>query len=207
MDWRLEDRMALLAGQASARDVCHHLPWLRRPLVATESARERLTAWALAGGLSRPKPDTTALQFYGDKGARVSAIMALDLMAPPARDYILDNVMVFGVGVTSVGWCGTVAGALPRRIVALSQGANEDNNDGAYYARRIALHEFAHAWLEPEELASSNLPTVRRDELPPGKFYTKQQTPVELRAWSLTECWEGEPLGADFWFKVRQAMS
>lgn len=202
---RLEERMAWLAGQATARDVCHHLPWLQPPLVATEAARERLTAWALAGGLRRPKPDTTTLEFYGDRSVKVAAIMALDVMAPPARDYVLNNVLVLGVGVTTEGWCGNLAGRPLRKIVALARGANKDNNDGAYYARRIALHEFSHAWLESDEPAEPAPSVVEQPDQ--GKFYTQSQRPIELRAWSLTELWEGAPLGPDFWMTIRRTLS
>jgi hypothetical protein len=206
MDWRLEDRVALLAGQASAREVCQGLPWLRRPLVATDAARERLKAWALAGGLSRPKRDTSKLEFYGDLGANVAAVMALDVMAPPARDFVLDNVVVLGVGVTTEGWCGNLAGRPFRKVVALSRGANRDNNEGAYYARRVALHEFSHAWLEPDR-ADAAPSVVDQPDLHQGKYYTRAQRPVELRAWSLTEQWEGQPFGPDFWLTIRRTLS
>lgn len=212
MDWRLEDRIALLAGQASARDVCHNLPWLRPPLVATESARERLKAWALAGGLARPKPDTTGLRFIGDRAINVSAIQALDTLAPPARDFILDNVIVFGAGVTIDGCCGTLPPWPALKVVALRRGVAPDVHDPgeAFYARRIALHEFAHAWLEPvvtwgpsatsEQMAATDTPS-------PGKHYTKEDRPIEIRAWALTENWEGEPLGPAFWLTIRRTMS
>lgn len=211
MDWRLEDRVALLAGQASARDVCHGLSWLRPPLVATEAGRERLKSWALAGGLSRPTPDTTKLRFVGDPAIQVSAIQALDTMAPPARDFVLDNVIVFGAGVTIDGCCTAVPDQPALRWVVLGRGvAKEVSDPGAVcYARRVALHEFAHAWLEPDP--TFGLPTpdhiAAKRALQPGKHYTKHQRPIELRAWALAENWEGAPFSGDFWSTIRRVLS
>lgn len=210
MGWSLEDRLALLAGQASARDVYHGLEWLRPPVVATEPSRERLRAWVLGGGLTRPKPDTTTIEFLGDDvEIKVAAILALEAMAPPARDYILENVLVVGISVSS-GWMAPLTRRAQSRklITVLSYGCKENDPARTFRARRIALHEFAHCWLESnksDETPAHNPHLDRTKE--PGKEYARWQRPIELRAWTLTELWEGEPLGSDTWMSIRRMMS
>lgn len=222
MNWSLEYRLGLLGNVVSGRDYFKGpARWLRRELVSTPAARGRLRAWALAGGLHKPVPDGTDVRFCGDVCIQAAAAMALNMMAPPAREYVVKNTFVVGAGHESDGFAmlfpARPAKGQRARLVVLTKGL-PDNDPGALAcAVRQALHEFAHVWLEsdqtfieidPVEIAerrrllwlngSGNYGSVR---------YTKKQSAVELRAWSLVERWEGQPFGCDFWRSVRETLT
>jgi hypothetical protein len=140
----LFERIALLAPAMTPRDVAAgRARWLQDELVCTEHARERLRAWVLAGGLSRPAPDVRArLQYYGDVEVLPIVVRGFQRMAPPARDYVLEHAAIVGVGWSTYGWTAAAIPATPHVIVL--SGARRD--DAAI--EHTVLHEAAHCWLE-----------------------------------------------------------
>lgn len=145
MTWDLEARLALLAGTVTGRQFyAGPARWLSRELVRTEAAIGRLREWCIGGGLERPEPDVRrAVRFFGDESMLPIVVEALEMMAPPARAFVLQRCATYGTGWDTRGWTGPQ----PRpadRIILLS-GARRDIGS----IRLTALHEFAHAWLEP----------------------------------------------------------
>jgi hypothetical protein len=215
MEWSLEHRLALLDNVVSMRQFVEApARWLQRELVATAAAKERLKTWARAGGLARASRDTSELRCCGDLDIHVAAVMALRMLAPPARDYVMDHAFVVCVGETTEGFALKLPADMPAgkgaRLVALTVGAPEGNPSRTAWAVRVALHEFAHVWLEPDETFSA--PTADEQQQiaaarNAGRHYSAKQSAIELRAWSLAERWEGQPFSGDFWLQVRRSLT
>lgn len=167
MSWGLTDRYEMLAGRLSERELAKGNPsWLVESLVPTDAARERLRRWAEQGGLERPTPSWTEmrerLNYVGDDSIGRVVVAALAQIAPPARDYILTNTWVCGVGRQSRGWAALAPPAPAEaqealRLVVVS-GAMDDNEDLA----AIVAHECAHTWLAPVFAPADVTPIAER---------------------------------------------
>jgi len=155
----LEERHAVLPG-VPARCLVHGMPWLRGPLVSTEHAIARLRAWVAGGGLQRPAPDIRkALPLYGDTEVLPAVIVALELMAPPARDYVLQEATILAAGWGTLAWTGgTPLGSRPHVIVISAHARN------LAAVSRLMLHEAAHCWLEKPSVPCTS--AVDQDALP-----------------------------------------
>jgi hypothetical protein len=217
MDWSLESKLELLGNALSGAEFyAGPARWLRNELVSTAAARDRLRAWAVAGGLRRPERCGTSLRFCGDRTVNVAAILALNMLAPPARDYVLDKTVVVGSGDETHGFAArfpAAPSANEARLVVLTCGSPEGNPVLTEIAVRVALHEFAHVWLEPAETFDEPPNSTEREERLRLRsaggpiLYTRHQSAMELRAWALAEAWRGEPFGGGFWLEIRKHLT
>jgi len=148
----ITDRYELLGGTVSYRDLAHGAaPWLQSPLVRTEAARARLRAWAEGGGMSRPTPTAREIRerlvYIGmdraDRSIADTVVEVLLRIAPPARDAVLSECWIIGLGVA--GLCATAPATAPGalRIIALNGQALDDG------LPTTVAHECAHHWLLP----------------------------------------------------------
>lgn len=210
----LEDRVKLLAGKVSMRQLAGGAAaWLRPELVRTAAARDRLRAWCEAGGLERPPMSrdeiVDQLSYVGPPYMGVAVALAVESMAPPARDYVLDHVQFIALGEHHAGW---IAGVRTPRLEArqtIAIAGVQNDSAGTFMARRTTLHECAHAWLEPSSLpptVAMQRQAAKAAASAAGKLYSAADIPIELRAWSLAEVWEGAPFGGDFWLRIRRAL-
>lgn len=211
MIWNLETKLELLAGSMSAREfvAAGGVPWLSQALCCTDVARERLRDWCAAGGMTRPAVSRGAIvermAYMGTDAVAVPIVLALEAMAPPARDFALQHVLFIGVDAGEAGWCAPIVpvpGGL-RKVVVVRRESRSDAGD--WYARRTALHELAHAWLEPvmeDAAVVRDRRQARQQAYLSGRYYSELDKDIEYRAWSLVEAWDG-PLGS-LWFDIRK---
>jgi hypothetical protein len=190
----IDEKCALGLG-ISARRIVHEMPWLTRPLVATEAARARLATWLGSGGLDRARRTAheirATLAFFGDIEMLPAVVAAFERMAPPACDYVMGKAFIIGVGATTDGW--TSAAEFPRthrQIIALN-GARPDFEQ----LRKTTAHEAAHVWLEEEvpivlshEKHRANLREACRADGTLQVFEGYIEA-VEARARELAACW------------------
>lgn len=135
----LEERMRLLPG-ASARWIVREASWLTGELVATDQARARLRAWALAG---RPAADPDALPYIGDLSMRATVRGVLRKLPAPVVHHVVTRCLILAVGADALGWTSPAPQRPASQLILLcSLPELEDLAD-------LAAHEIAHAWLEP----------------------------------------------------------
>ena len=120
--------------------------WMLDELVATTAARNRLRAWVAAGSIARTVDDIARrLMVIGDDEiAWIARNALLDRIPPPVVDFVLREVVVFGVGWSADGWstrCAMPPGQVLNSI--LISGASRNAGE----VLDVAKHEIAHAWL------------------------------------------------------------
>jgi hypothetical protein len=139
----LPEKCAVLPAVSGRR--LAELRWLTRALVETDHAVTRLQQWAANGGLDRPAPDCREIVVYhGDEPMLADVVQALNYLAPPARDYVLETAAIVGTGWTTRGWAGRIGPVADRARIIVLSGASRDHRD----VFELMLHECAHTWLE-----------------------------------------------------------
>ena len=168
--------------------------WLCQQLLATEAAIDRFRTWLAGGGLERPAPNVRErLRYFGDEEMFPALVSAIDAMAPPAREWMLDRAVVFGCGWSSAGWAGGAASDLATRRVVLVSGHHRHEEA----LRGITWHEAGHCWLEsPERVItpheSQNFNRLHAATIAHPDFQrlaTQQKRQVEHRANCLAAVW------------------
>ena len=137
----IRERLDVFGGTLPAREVCA-LPWLRRELVATPAAVDRLRAWAREGSPDRSADD---VPFVGDLSPAPLVIRRLASLPAPVRWFVVCRVLIAAIGRRAVGQ----AEYLPRlpdgieHVVTISAAGPDAEVDA------VTTHEIAHAWLKP----------------------------------------------------------
>ncbi len=192
MTWDLESRLELLANAINGRAFCAGpARWLTRELVLTEAAVERLRAWCVGGGFDRPAPDIrSTAKYYGDASLLPIVVDALGILAPPARDFVLDHAAIYGAGWDSYAWIG--AQPKPADQIIVIDGSRRDDKA----IRQTMLHELAHCWLLdlPRHAHITAAQTVDFE----ASCLAAGRVPFRATAQSRTDEWQATALAADW---------
>lgn len=154
------DRIALLRGAMTARDIAHGAaPWLTDTLVITAPARARLQRWAAAGG---PPADRSAVCCVGPDPINDLLQSTLARIPEPVAEHVVRHCVVAVVGRRTAGW----AMVLPRPAHEPSEAphlvtitAHDADRTPEEVAARLA-HECAHSWLSFPVVDPLHPPTV-----------------------------------------------
>lgn len=120
--------------------------WCVPELIATESARDRLRAWAAAGAA---QPDAALVRVVaGDLEALVRRTLAS--LPAPVIDHLARHAFILATGREVAGWCASLpaprtdATEGQRVLVATMPRSGADADFCS-----MVMHEAAHHWLEP----------------------------------------------------------
>jgi len=133
-------------------------PWMSMPLLATEAAREKLSAWVAR--TPREEWETpahaastlVAASIVGDPVGAHCVARALHRLPRPVHDYAVSRCTFVVLGPSFAGWCGPRLDSGDRPWVIVLR-ATPDLTE----FERLVWHEVGHAWLLEEPAPAARL--------------------------------------------------